>query len=68
MCDRRESSGFRYFTRCAEAGEEAFTALKNLAVWNKTNGGMGAFYRSKHGLIFAFKHGTAEHTNSLGLG
>lgn len=50
------------------AGEAAFTELKNLVVWNKTNGGMGAFYRSKHELIFVFKQGTAEHTNSFGLG
>lgn len=50
------------------AGEVAFTELKNLVVWNKTNGGMGAFYRSKHELIFVFKMGMAEHTNSFGLG
>lgn len=37
-------------------------------MWNKTNGGMGTFYRSKHELIFVFKKGTAEHTNSFGLG
>lgn len=37
-------------------------------MWNKTNGGMGSFYRSKHELIFVFKQGTAEHTNSFGLG
>lgn len=50
------------------AGRSAFTELKNLVVWNKSNGGMGAFYRSKHELIFVFKQGTAEHTNSFGLG
>ena len=50
------------------AGQHTFTELKNLIVWNKTNGGMGAFYRSKHELIFVFKQGTAEHTNSFGLG
>jgi hypothetical protein len=32
---------------------------KNLSVWNKTNGGMGTFYRSKHELVFVFKVGTA---------
>ena len=38
------------------AGRAAvFTELKNLCVWNKTNGGMGAFYRSKHELVFVFK-------------
>ena len=29
---------------------------------------MGAFNRSKHELVFVFKQGTAEHTNSFGLG
>ncbi|MFN3516587.1 MAG: DNA-methyltransferase [Novosphingobium sp.] len=42
--------------------------LKNLVVWNKTNGGMGTFYRSKHELIFVFKYGDAPHTNNFGLG
>ena len=50
------------------AGRQVFTELKNLVVWNKTNGGMGAFYRSKHELIFVFKYGTAAHTNTFGLG
>ena len=50
------------------AGEASFTKLKNLVVWNKSNGGMGAFYRSKHELVFVFKQGTCEHTNSFGLG
>ena len=50
------------------AGCSAFTELKNLVVWNKANGGMGAFYRSKHELIFVYKVGTASHTNSFGLG
>lgn len=59
---------WRHMGELLAAGEVAFTELKNLVVWNKTNGGMGAFYRSKHELIFVFKMGTAEHTNSFGLG
>jgi DNA modification methylase len=50
------------------AGKKAYTEFKQLCVWNKDNGGMGAFYRSKHELIFVFKHGTASHTNNFGLG
>ena len=42
--------------------------LKNLCVWNKTNGGMGTFYRSKHELVFVFKVGNAPHINNFGLG
>lgn len=59
---------WRHMSELLAAGREAFTELKNLCVWNKTNGGMGAFYRSKHELVFVFKVGTAPHTNSFGLG
>jgi DNA modification methylase len=59
---------WRHQVELLAAGQIAFTELKNLIVWNKTNGGMGTFYRSKHELIFAFKQGTAPHTNSFGLG
>ncbi len=59
---------WRHMGELLDAGGETFTELKNLVVWNKTNGGMGAFYRSKHELIFVFKQGTAAHTNSFGLG
>lgn len=59
---------WRHMGELLEAGAAAFTELKNLCVWNKTNGGMGTFYRSKHELIFVFKIGTAAHTNSFGLG
>jgi DNA modification methylase len=59
---------WRHMGELLEAGSTAFTELKNLCVWNKTNGGMGTFYRSKHELIFVFKIGTAPHTNTFGLG
>ena len=54
---------WRHMGELLSAGRKAFTELKNLVVWNKTNGGMGAFYRSKHELIFVFKQGTAEHND-----
>lgn len=59
---------WRHMGELLKAGEASFTELKNLVIWNKTNGGMGAFYRSKHELVFVFKQGTAAHTNSFGLG
>lgn len=59
---------WRHMGELLEAGEQVFSELKNLCVWNKKNGGMGAFYRSKHELVFAFKVGTAPHVNSFGLG
>jgi DNA modification methylase len=45
-----------------------FTELKNICVWSKTNGGMGAFYRSQHEMVLVWKVGTAAHTNTFGLG
>ena len=59
---------WRHMGELLAAGSQCFTELKNLVVWNKTNGGMGAFYRSKHELVFVFKQGTASHTNTFGLG
>jgi ParB-like chromosome segregation protein Spo0J len=59
---------WRHMRELLDAGEKVFTDLKNLCVWNKTNGGMGSFYRSKHELVFVFKVGNAPHTNSFGLG
>ncbi len=59
---------WRHMRELCEAGEICGLELKNLVVWNKTNGGMGAFYRSKHELIFVFKLGDAPHVNSFGLG
>lgn len=59
---------WRHMGELLAAGKKVFSALKNLCVWNKTNGGMGSFYRSKHELVFVFKVGTAAHTNSFGLG
>lgn len=59
---------WRHMRELLDAGDAVFSELKNLCVWNKTNGGMGSFYRSKHELIFVFKIGTLPHTNSFGLG
>ena len=47
------------------AGRKIYSELKNVCVWNKTNAGMGSFYRSKHELVFVFKNGTAAHINNL---
>jgi DNA modification methylase len=59
---------WRHMSELLNAGAQVFSELKNLCVWNKTNGGMGTFYRSKHELVFAYKVGTAPHTNTFGLG
>ncbi len=59
---------WRHMRELCEACGACDLELKNLVVWNKTNGGMGSFYRSKHELIFVFKHGDAPHENSFGVG
>ncbi|MBI3129677.1 MAG: site-specific DNA-methyltransferase [Candidatus Tectomicrobia bacterium] len=59
---------WRHMGELLAAGRRAFSELKNLCVWNKTNGGMGTFYRSKHELVFVFKVGDAPHLNTFGLG
>jgi DNA modification methylase len=59
---------WRHIKELMMAGDLIFDELKNLIVWNKTNAGMGTFYRSKHELILAFKVGKAPHTNNFGLG
>lgn len=59
---------WRHMGELLAAGRQVFTELKNLCVWNKTNGGMGAFYRSKHELVFVYKVGNGQHINTFGLG
>lgn len=59
---------WRHIADLIEVGRTVFTDFKNLCVWNKTNAGMGAFYRSKHELVAVFKIGKAPHTNTFGLG
>jgi len=59
---------WRHIGEIWAAGASVFTELKNVCFWNKTNAGMGTFYRSKHELVFVYKIGTAPHVNSFGLG
>lgn len=59
---------WRHMGELLVAGRAAFTELKNLCVWTKTNGGMGSLYRSQHELVFVFKHGRGAHINNVQLG
>ncbi|MBO6792251.1 MAG: site-specific DNA-methyltransferase [Dinoroseobacter sp.] len=59
---------WRHMREMMMAGDKIFSELKTLCIWNKTNAGMGSFYRSKHELVFVWKIGTAAHTNAFGLG
>jgi DNA modification methylase len=59
---------WRHLGEILRAGEKLYTELKNLCVWNKTNGGMGSLYRSKHELVFVYKVGKGPHINNIELG
>jgi DNA modification methylase len=59
---------WRHMREMLSAGYRHYSELKNLCVWNKSNAGMGSFYRSKHELIFAWKNGTTAHINNFELG
>lgn len=59
---------WRHMREMLDAGSAVYTELKNLCIWNKSNAGMGSFYRSQHELVFVWKHGTAPHINNFELG
>jgi DNA modification methylase len=59
---------WRHTGETLAAAKSIYSEFKNLCIWNKDNGGMGSFYRSKHELVFVFKSGTAPHVNTIELG
>lgn len=59
---------WRHMGEILRAGEAAYSELKNVCVWSKTNGGMGSLYRSQHELVFVFKAGKEPHVNNVELG
>ena len=59
---------WRHMQEILEAGYAVYSELKNVCIWNKSNGGMGTFYRSKHEMVFVWKSGTAPHLNNFELG
>lgn len=59
---------WRHIREVVEAGMAVFTELKNIAIWRKSNAGMGSLYRSQHEMIPLFKQGTAAHVNNVALG
>ena len=59
---------WRHMDELLQAGRDAFTELKNVCVWVKSNGGLGSLYRSQHEMVFVYKNGTAPHRNNVQLG
>ena len=59
---------WRHAYELLAAALPAYRQFKNLCIWNKSNAGMGSFYRSKHELVFVFKNGSKPHINNFELG
>jgi len=59
---------WRHMREMLTAGDVHYSELKNVCIWNKSNAGMGTFYRSKHEMVFIWKNGNAPHINTFELG
>jgi DNA modification methylase len=59
---------WRHQLELLTAARRPYGSPINLAVWVKTNGGMGSLYRSQHELIYVLKNGTEPHINNVELG
>jgi len=59
---------WRHTREMLAAGDANYSELKNVCIWNKSNAGMGSFYRSKHEMVFVWKNGSAPHINTFELG
>jgi DNA modification methylase len=59
---------FRHMRNVLDAADRNALKLLNLIVWDKGQGGMGSFYRSRHELIFLLARDGASHLNRVQLG
>ena len=59
---------WRHIEDLVAVGRDNYQEMLNLVVWNKSNGGQGAFYRSQHELIVVFRTGKTTHRNNIELG
>jgi DNA modification methylase len=59
---------WRHVFEMLVAGRAVYHELKNICVWNKSNAGMGSFYRSQHELVLIWKNGAQPHINNFELG
>lgn len=59
---------WRHIRFLLNAAHACDLALLNVAVWTKSNAGMGSFYRSQHELIAVFKRQGEAYRNNIELG
>jgi DNA modification methylase len=59
---------WRHIGPLLNAGVARDLELINVVIWNKSNPGMGSFYRSQHEMIAVFKRKGQPHRNNIELG
>lgn len=59
---------WRNFRHMLDAADGVYEEFKQLIVWVKPAGALGAFYRSRHELVCVFKSGRGKHINNFGMG
>jgi len=59
---------WRNIRHMLDAADGVYDEFKQLIVWVKKAGSLGAFYRSRHELICVFKAGRGKHINNFGMG
>lgn len=59
---------WRNFRHMLDAADGVYDEFKQLIVWVKPAGALGAFYRSRHELVCVFKSGRGKHINNFGMG
>jgi DNA modification methylase len=59
---------WRHMDDVSAVGRTVYGERLNLCIWNKSNGGMGSLFRSKHELVFVYRVGMTPHLNMVELG
>jgi DNA modification methylase len=62
------STDWRHITELVTAGKHVYGDFINIAVWVKSNAGLGSFYRSQHEFVGVFGVGKGPHLNNVELG
>jgi hypothetical protein len=58
----------RHMDELLDAAGSVYGERLNLAVWGKSNAGLGSLYRSQHELVFVYRVGNGSHLNNVQLG
>jgi DNA modification methylase len=59
---------WRHIDELMTVAKQVYGEVINIAVWVKSNAGLGSFYRSQHEFVGVFRVGKAPHLNNIELG